>query len=70
MIYRILITGPDWRVSRTRRRADAAKLCTEREAYDAIEGRAGLDTAWGRKAMDAVQAIDPRKGAIVTICGN
>ena len=68
MIYRILVTGPgDYRRSTTRKRSDAALLYAERVAYDVIAGQAGLDTLWGHKAMNAVQAIDPRKGATVVI---
>jgi hypothetical protein len=67
MLYRIYVTGPTPDRSETRRRADAALLCAERLAYDTIAGYAGLDTAWGRKAMDEVQAIDPRKGGTVRI---
>lgn len=60
MLYRIRLTNPDH--SETRKRADAAALRVHQLARKAIEEAGGLDTKWGRDAMDTVESLSLEKG--------
>jgi hypothetical protein len=64
MTYRITIPGL---AAETRRRCDAAHLAARRIAHDAIACQGGLDTAWGHKAMRAVESHDPGQGGTFVI---
>lgn len=65
---------PVYRISResklvggvTRHRADAAQALLERIVYQAIATHAGLDTAWGHRAMAAAKSANVRKGGEIT----
>jgi hypothetical protein len=67
VLYRVYTSGPIPNQHITRKRSDAALLAAENVAYDLIAGQAGLDTPWGRKAMQAVRNLDPSRGGSVMV---
>ena len=62
--YTIYCPNPETRIQR--KRIDAARAALIRATYDIIKAFAGLDTAWGHKAMEDATRLDWVKGGTIT----